>query len=92
MVQGQLGPATTTYRNVLDGLITAKVAERKDNQRAIGLLERFDGLHALVAGHPFLRAAEWAVRRDMEDDAEINALTAQLLAQAGTWQAPVDES
>src|SRR6266536_2960835 len=61
-LQGQLKTAASDYDAALRRAITAKVTERQRSQGAIGLLERFSALQAMVSRSPFLRVSEWLIR------------------------------
>ncbi len=60
-LETQLMTARAVYDAALNGRITDRVQERRDSQREIGLLERFDALHRLIDERPDLRAARWII-------------------------------
>jgi uncharacterized protein DUF4407 len=61
-LQAQLNDSQRNYQSRRDAEVRKKVAERRANQGAIGLLERFSTLDALTETNGYLLAATWFIR------------------------------
>jgi hypothetical protein len=61
-LQSDVNSAQTSYQSALDTEIDKQVAERRSHHGPIGLLERFQTLHDLVATNSFLTVASWLIR------------------------------